>query len=362
MDNGVQKNPLSGKKIALFVVYGLVAVLLLIFVLKINDMPSILEQIKDADIGNLFLALLLILVYMALYPLSLCILTKARKTEVSMPITYTVAMTEHFFNGITPWATGGQPFQAYSFSKAKVRLSESTGLLLTNLVIYMVASTSLSLLGLFYFETLVSQIDPLWHPVIFIGYAMNFIMLSVMLLLGLSTKVRNGLLKCARFLCKFKLFKRFEPRIQGLQTYFEQVQDAFHDLTKKKGHFILALISKITSLVFFYLANFFILRAMHIEVGYSDMLLILAAASFVNTAVGFIPTPGASGGAEGATGQVFKSVIIFLVGGSVAAASVTANGLMLIWRLLSYYFVMLVSLISYIGLEIYFSKKSKINK
>ena len=113
MDNGVQKNPLSGKKIALFVVYGLIAVLLLIFVLKINDMPSILEQIKNADIGNLLLALVLILVYMALYPLSLCILTKARKTKVSMPITYTVAMTEHFFNGITPWATGGQPFQAY---------------------------------------------------------------------------------------------------------------------------------------------------------------------------------------------------------------------------------------------------------
>ena len=30
---------------------------------------------------------------------------------------------------------------------------------------------------------------------------------------------------------------------------------------------------------------------------------------------------------------------------------------MLIWRLLSYYFVMLVSLLFYVGLEIYFKRK-----
>ena len=88
--------------------------------------------------------------------------------------------------------------------------------------------------------------------------------------------------------------------------------------------------------------------------------MILSGTSFARTAVGFIPTPGASGGVEGSAGQVFKSIIIHIVGASIVpVAASTANGVMLIWRLLSYYFVMLISLMFYIGLEFYFKKKAR---
>ena len=88
--------------------------------------------------------------------------------------------------------------------------------------------------------------------------------------------------------------------------------------------------------------------------------MILSGTSFAITAVSFIPTPGASGGVEGSAGQVFKSIIISVMGTSVIhTAAATANGVMLIWRLLSYYLVLLVSLAFAIGLEIYFKNKAK---
>ena len=63
---------------------------------------------------------------------------------------------------------------------------------------------------------------------------------------------------------------------------------------------------------------------------------------------------------EGSAGQVFKSIIINLVGASIVpVAAATANGVMLIWRLLSYYFVMLISLLFVIVLEFYFNKKAR---
>lgn len=361
LDNNTQKNPLNGKKIALFVVYAIIAVLLLITVLSFNDLPSIIKQLKTVDYSYVVLAVLMVIVYLALYPLSLCILAKSRNVKAPTGITYCIAMTEHFFNGITPWATGGQPFQAHSFSKVKVKLSESSGLLLANLVIYMIATNCLSLFGLFFLDILIGTIDSWWIPIIFSGYAINFSILAIMILLGKSKTVRGWLVRFIRFICSFKLFNRFGSKADSLELYLVQVQEAFADLINKKKYFIMAVLSKILAHVFYYGATFFIIMSFGIPVAPSHLFLIITGTSLALTAVGFFPTPGASGGVEGCTGQVFKSMILYIAcGTSITSVVAQANGVMLIWRLLSYYFIMLVSIFFYIGLEIYFAKRNKI--
>jgi len=363
LDNGQEKNPLSAKKIALFVLYALIAACLLMTVLSFNDMPSIIEQLKHLKIEYVTYAVLAVLIYMALYPLSLCILTRARRCDISMPKTYVIAMTEHFFNGITPLATGGQPFQAHSFTKSGVKISESTGLLLTNLLIYMMVTTGFSLVGLVYFDVFTRYIDPWWIPIIIVGYSLNFLVLVSIIILGTSKRVRGGLMRLIRFLLKFKIFHRFEEKAESLENYFIQVQDSFHELTKKLWVFIIATLTKIASFAFLYSASFFILMAMGIPVKAEHLPLTLFGTSFAVTAVGFIPTPGASGGVEGSAGQVLKSIILFVAGDAViSTAAASANGVMLIWRLCSYYFVMAVSLIFYIALEIVFSIQKKRKK
>ncbi len=360
MEAQKEKHPLNGKKIALFVLYGIIAALLLITVLSLNDLPSIIEQLKNVDVTCVFYAILMVIVYLSLYPLSLCILTKARGCDISFGTTYTIAMTEHFFNGITPLATGGQPFQAHSYSRAKVKISESTGLLLTNLLIYMMVTTGFSLTGLFFFDILTANIDSWWIPIIIVGYSLNFMVLVVIVLLGTSRKLRAALVRFIYFLCKFKIFKWLEPKAESLTQYFEQVQQAFYDLMKKKSAFFLALLTKILSFAFLYVSTYFILLALNVPAHPSEMFLVLSGTSFAITAVGFIPTPGASGGVEGSAGQVFKCIIIYMTAGvTVSEAVAVANGVMLIWRLISYYFVMAISLAFYIGLEIFFSVKAK---
>jgi len=358
LENTPQKHPLNKKKIAMFFLYAIITVLLLVTVLSFNDLPAILQELKNVDVKYVLLAVACVLVYLALYPLSLCILTKARKCNVKMSTTYTIAMTEHFFNGITPLATGGQPFQAHSFSRAKVKISESTGLLLTNLIIYMMVTTGFSLCGLFFWKTITVHVNVAWLPIIIVGYVLNFMMMLIMFALGVSKTVRNWLNKLVAGLAKIKFLKFLEKKIPEISEYFEQVQESFSYLTKKKGAFLLATLTKILSFAFLYGSTFFILRAMNVNVAASQAFLVLSGTSFAVTAVGFIPTPGASGGVEASAGQVYKSIIICLTGTAVGAVAI-ANSVMLIWRLLSYYFVMGVSLSFYIGLEIYFIQKKK---
>lgn len=360
MENNTHKNPLNKKKIILFIVYSFIAVCLLFAVLSMNDISAINEQLKTVDFKYIWLAIISMLGFILTFPLSLCILTRARKCDIKMTTTYSIAMTEHFFNGITPLSTGGQPFQAYSFHKARVKVSESTGLLLTNLLIYMIVTSAFALMGLFYFDILCAHMDSWWIPIVIIGYALDILVLTVTFSLGASKKLRAILMRFIYFLCKFRLFKKLESKADGIKAYFEQVQDAFHDLTKKKGSFALALISKIIAYAFYYASSYFILLSLHIPMEPSHMMLTISGTAFAITAVGFIPTPGASGGVEGSMGQIFRSIVIFIAGSAIIpTATAIANGVMLIWRLLSYYFVMLVSLVFYIGLEIYFSKKAK---
>lgn len=360
VEQDTQKNPLTAKKIALFVLYAIIAACLLMTVLSFNDLPGIMEQLKTVDFRYVLLAMLMVLIYMALYPLSLCILTKARGCHIGMPTTYCIAMTEHFFNGITPLATGGQPFQAHEYSRAKVKISESTGLLLTNLLIYMAVTTGFSLVGLAYFNVYTSTAEPWWISIIIVGYSLNFFVLVAILILGTSRKIRDLLMRFIYFVCKFRLFKRFESKAEDLRLYFEQVQQAFADLTKKKGAFALATITKIFSFAFLYASTFFILLSMNVDMRIEHLPLALLGTCFAVTAVGFIPTPGASGGVEGSAGQVLKSIIVFVMGDTIlSSAANMANGVMLIWRLLSYYFVMAISLLFYVALEIYFARKQK---
>ncbi len=343
-------------KVGIYILSGALTIFLLALILSFNDIGAIFEVLRTADIRYILLSVLALLVYLALYPLSLCILTRSRGCDISMGRTYGIAMTEHFFNGITPFATGGQPFQAYAYAKSKVKVSESTGLLLMNFIVFMLVTNSFALCSLFYFKRFVT--DGAMAVVAVVGFTMNFIVLACTVILAANRRVAAAISRFVDFLCRFRWIGRFlTPRSEALKTYFVQVQNAFSALWKQKRAFFLALLTKALSMAAYYSTTFFILRALHINAPYSDMLFIILGSSFAITMVVFLPTPGSSGGIEFAFSSVFASIIIAT--GATSTATVAAGG-MLIWRMLTYYFAMLISLAFYIFLEIGFSRRARL--
>lgn len=339
------------KKIALFVFYGALTVAILVTILSFNDIGDIFSVIGTADVKYIWIGIAFLAAYAMLYPLTTCILAKAQKLPTSFKTTYTIAMTEHFFNGITPFSTGGQPFQVYAFKKAGVKLSDSTGLLMMNFIIFMMVTNLYALLSLIYATRFVTTVPMTVLAVV--GFTINFGVLVFLIALATSRRLRNGLLAIVDLLCRVKFLKRFlEPRKEQINNYFEQVQSAFKTLLKKVWVFILCILIKIVTMAFYYAITFYILRALGVPVGYGDMFFIICGTSFAITMVVFVPTPGSSGGIEFA----FNSVLANIGGG--LASSVSYGG-MLIWRLLSYYLMMGISLLFYIILEISFSVRAK---
>lgn len=346
----IQKNK-KKRKTALYLFYGLITIAILFTILWFNDFEEIGQVMANTDTFYIGWAVLLLAVYAALYPLTNCIYAKARKLPVSFGTVYCVGMTEHFFNGITPFATGGQPFQIYALTKAKVKVSESTAIMMMNFITFMLVTNIFSLLSLIYYSRFVT--NTAMAVLAIIGFTMNFGILCFLIALSTSKGLRNALSWLLVKLSHIKFLKKFlEPRLDDFDAYVDRVQIGFKSLFKRLDIFFLCFFLKAITMAIYYSMTYFILRSLGIGVTINDLFFIMCGTSFAITMVVFLPTPGSSGGIEFA----FQSVFSSLAGGTIAA--VASSG-MLIWRLLTYYLMMIVSFLFYVGLEIYFNIKAK---
>ncbi len=343
------------RKIGTYILFAAVTVFVIAVVLSLGDIGEVMNTIVTADYRFILAAIGALLVYLALYPLSLCILTRANGEKISFFKTYSIAMTEHFFNGITPFATGGQPFQVYAFKRERVSIASSTSLLLMNFFVFMLVTNSFAACSLVYFRRFVT--DGAMTAIAIVGFTMNFIVLSFTLLIALSKTARRIISALVSRLAVWRpTSKLVAPRVGNMNEYFDNVQSAFRALIKKKGVFFLSFITKACAMAAYYSVTFFILHALFVDVPIGELFYIISGTSFAITMVVFLPTPGSSGGIEFAFRSVFASIVAAY---TLESIDTVATGGMLIWRVLTYYLAMLISLGFYVFIEVAYQKRAK---
>ena len=333
------------KKVIRMIIFGsAITIFILTLIISLNDFEGIVDVIKTTDVKYLMLAILLLVVYLALYPVTTCILTRTKKCDISTTNTYLIGSTEHFFNGITPFATGGQPFQVYAFKRLGVSLADSTGILMMNFIIHMMVTNLYALISLFYYPQLSANISNL-NVMVIIGFSINFFVLLFLISVATTKKVREILEKAMLGLCKIKFLRKFiEPNIDKFNDYCYGAQSAFKELWKHKGAFCSCFVIRFITMGIYYAITFYILKALHINIGIESLPFVIFSTAFAITMCVFIPTPGSSGGIEFAFKSIFQSI-------AVGITSSIAMGGMLLWRLLSYYLAMVLSFFIYLILE-----------
>ena len=354
-----EKNKYSFKSIINKIILGLAVtiLILLLIIFLTTDINAIKTAFSNINIGYLFAGIGLTLLYFILSPITTCILTKVKKCNIGMLDTFLIGNTEHFFNGITPFATGGQPFQVYSYSRLGVKASASTGILMMNFIIHMAVTNLFAILSIAIYPELINAVGNLL-PMIIIGFTMNFLTFGFIILLACSKRVANFLVYLLKLLGKIKFLSKFiTPAIPAFQKYCEDTQSAFKELWKHKGATLLCFFVRAITMFVYYAITFYILRSFNIGISYKDLFFVICGTSFAITTCVFIPTPGGSGGIEFA----FTSIFVFIASG--ITKDLGASG-MLLWRILTYYGLMLVSFIDYLVLEkrtLKFQKYTTIN-
>lgn len=326
----------------LFVV--ILGIALIIVLLSLNDISEIGAVLSTIDVKWLFAGIGLLIVYMLLYPLSLLILGRDKENPVSIKDSMMIGSMEYFFNGITPFSSGGQPFQVYAYNQIGVKPHRSTGIILINFVATQFSIVLLCLLSLIYYQQLTMNVLYL-KIMIIIGLVMNIFILTLFTSVGLSKTLRKWITKLVRWFFSLKIFKgKMDKVILSFESYCDGAQNTFKALIKQKLKFLFCVLFKLLSFIAFYAIPFFILQALSVSVSGEDIFLIIAMTTFSVAMTCYIPTPGSAGGIEFAFQSLFVTILP-QISDAVAASGV------LLWRLITYYFVLLISFIIYILFE-----------
>lgn len=336
----------------------LITILVVTLILSLGEINKIAEQfqkITESDNWKyLLIACGLMLFYFFIWPASQCIYGKALKIEATVGESFLIGCSEHFYNGITPFAAGGQPFQIYSYTKRNVSTAKATGVILASFVTFMIVTNAFAIVSLFFYPQISAGFEAMnigWIKYIaLIGLIINFLVLLFMIVLGTSKHVRNFITGLLVRITHWKFFYKKEKGLRRklgdaltkavptFEEYCTNAQIAFKETWTHKWALFFAFIIKVIAMACYYAIPFFILKSVGIEVGYDKLILVLFATSFAINAVVWMPTPGGVGGIEYA----------FII---VIAAVTTANAsdpqaTVLIWRLITYYFILIASFIT----------------
>lgn len=348
----------------------LASALVVVIALNIGEVSDIAKSFSKigTNYQYLLIALGLTIVYFLLWPSSQCIYAKALKAESTIGESYLIACSEHFYNGITPFAAGGQPFQIYSYTKCGVKTAKATGIILATFVTFMMVTNLFALSSLFFIPKFIEGLKVIdAMPMLYVGIvgvSINFLVLLFMFALGTSKKLRHFLVKLMTKLAYWKFWHKPNHKIRNrigafmvnkipaFEEYCRNAQIAFKEVWSHKLATFFALLVKIIDMAIYYTVPFFLLKSLGISVGYHQMIIVLFATSFAINAVVWLPTPGATGGIEFAFAFAVAAAINIKLGGDSTTVS-------LLWRMLTFYFIIIISFISTFILEAKIGRKYK---
>lgn len=215
-----------------------------------------------------------------------------------------VAFLGTYYDCITPWSTGGQPFQMHYMAKANIDAPTAITLPVVKHAIRVFAMDGLAIAFFIFAGTKVSG-------VILAGTIIWIIVTPLLpLILMLFSKNIPFTLKMTRKLVhlgkKLHLVKDEEKAVQKAQDNVDSFIAAFKFLSKRKS--IILIVGVLSLIDLFAVATYpyIIVRMLG---GNGTFGELISRAFYTTFASGLIPTPGSSGAAEGSFYSVFSDVV-----------------------------------------------------
>lgn len=309
---------------------------------SLNDFNEIFSIVKTMDTGLIWIALALSFFSFIFLAISNHIVLRALNKEISLTDGFLIQSIETFFNGITPFSSGAQPFQLYYYHKMGVPSEQSTSVLVVNFIIFQTTSVFLTTLGLIiYFQDILSILGANITYVLF-GYVINTAILVGLFLLAYVKSAYKLFEAVFRFFERFKWTKKGAYNLKvKTEKFVGNFQGGVKFLFTKKRVFIISTLAKLISLILLYSTTIFIVLALGQTLTTSNMFYLYYAGILAVTTMMFVPLPGASGGTE--------LSFSLLISGKLASVQIVT--VMLLWRLVTYYFGLLFGFIGYLLLK-----------
>jgi len=325
-DEKKKKN--SKLKVALNIfLFFLAIVLVLYFSLK-DNFKEVVDVIFTMNPIFIIIALLLMLGYRLLSGYSLYIIVTGNNFKYKLKDGIELAFITQFFNGITPFATGGQPAQLYFLKQKDIPVTKGTNIISQNFIVYQIA---LVLYGIFailynYFFNVFPN-EGLIRNLVTVGFVINFLIVVGLFILSFGKRLNSFILnKGLTFLAKIKIIKKEEETREKMNNYIQSFYQNAMQLSKRKGQFFKAVLVNFIGLTCQYIVPLFLIYGIGLY-NVINPFEVVAASAYVMIIGAYVPIPGGSGGLEYG--------YIHFFGNFLDKSPLMAT--MLLWRTVTYY-------------------------
>lgn len=319
-----------------FLVLLFLTIIVLYFSLK-DDFHNVIHELQTVNIWWILVAFLLTISYYVLSSIGLHKIICKYKPSFTLMQTIKLKFNTKFFDTITPTSTGGQPYQVYNLTAQGISVLDSTNIALQNFVVFQVALVLVGVLAVLSNQVL--HLFPENHflkVLVFIGFSINLAIAIFLYLVAFTKKINKFLYrKVINLALKLHLVKDEEKINKMYEEYVQNVKRGTTSLLKNKKEFLLLLVLNFLGLLLEYLVPLAILYSTGDYTSFGPVKCIIASA-YVFLMGSFIPLPGGTGGLE------YGFIAFF--GNFLSGSKLTA--LMLLWRFVTYYFIMIVGAIS----------------
>lgn len=326
---------MKNKKINILII--LLVTILVLWLTLSSDFDGILKQLLSLNIIFLLFACLFMVMYWFLRSIVLHKLIIKFRPDYKFKRTFRLKLATQFFNAITPFSTGGQPFQIYMLKKDNISLGNSTCIIIQNFIIYQVA---LIFMGLFaivsnYIFHIFPSVEIL-RRLVLLGFIINSLVTLLLFIITFNKSIKNIIVdKGIKILNKFGIVKDKEKKLEEWKTYLANFDIGARELLKNKIQFVLFVFLDIIALSFLYLVPLMILYGTGDFTSFNAFESIVGV-SYVMLIGSFVPIPGGTGGLEYGFTKFFG---VFITGSGLMA-------IMLVWRFVTYYLGLFIGAIA----------------
>ena len=292
----------------------------------------------------LIISFLFIIVYWLLKGIALfyCVSQVDKKYTIRDGIK--LLITTQLFHAITPFATGGQPWQIYRLKKDGIPISKSTNVIIEDFIAYQIALVLLGIVAvtLNHLLHILPSNSTLGHLVT-IGFVINTLIVIVLFIVSFNKKSNKIIVRgTINVLAKIRIIKDKNKILESTDEAIKQFHDSAKILFKNMKMLLKIILLNFSALLFQYSIPFTLMLGLGI---YVNPIYVICTSAYVMLIDSIIPTPGSTGGLE----YGFMSFFKYFVKGSKLSI------IMIVWRIVTYYFGILVGVIF---LNLYKEEKS----
>ena len=272
------------------------------------------------------------------------LLIRATTGRPRRKLSFSTAVLGKYYDFITPFGSGGQPFQMFNLGR-KLDVGLSTSIPLADYIVHQLVFTVMAII-VFIINPKVMGDSTLLIVAAYIGLVVFAGIPLIVVILSIFPKAIKVPLK---LLCrvghKIRLIKNLEKAEAKVINGVDRYAGSMKALSSKWRYLVISAFLSVLCWIAYHALPYFVLRVCGVTADFYDTVCM---SIFIFAAIVVVPTPGGAGAAEG----VFYAIFSSLTGGFLFWGT-------MLWRFCVYYIVLILGLSITVYQYIHASRKEK---